>query len=59
MVAMMMNGGGVLQVLFESFSKSPGDFPYIFLFTREVTTLKPINGPGLADHRVFVLGGDQ
>ena len=59
MVAMMMNGGVVLQVLFEPFSKSPGGFPYVFIITGKVTTLEPIYGPTFDDHRVFVLVGDQ
>ena len=47
------------EVLFESFSRGPGGFPYIFIITGEVTTLEPIYGPTFADHGVFVLGGDQ
>ena len=39
MVAMMMNGGGVLQVLFEPFSRRPGGLPYIFIITGKVTAL--------------------
>ena len=58
-VAMMMYGRGVLQVLFESFTKTPGGFPYIVIITREAITLEPIYGPNSADHGVFVLGGDQ
>ena len=58
-IAMMMDGRGVLQVLFESFSKSPGPFPYVLIITGKVTTLKPVYGPTFADHGVFVLGGDQ
>ena len=54
---MMMYGIGVLQVLFESFSKSPGGFAYEFIITGKVTTLEPIYGPTLADHGVFVHGG--
>ena len=50
MVAVMMNGFGVLQMLFESFIKNPGGFPYIFIITGEVTTLEPIYGPTFADH---------
>ena len=47
-------------MLFEPFSKCPGDFPYIFItITGKVTTLEPIYGPTFADHGVFVLGGDQ
>ena len=35
-------------------------FPlYIHHHRRGVTTLEPINGPTIADHRVFVLGRDQ
>ena len=56
-VAMMMYSGGILQVLFESFSKGPGGFPYLFIITAKVTTLEPIYGPTFADHGV--LGGDQ
>ena len=43
-------------MFFESFTKGPGGFPYIFIITGEVTTLEPIYGPTFADHRVFVLG---
>ena len=46
-------------MLFVSFTKDPRGFPYVFIITRKVTTLEPINGPTFADHRVFVLGGDQ
>ena len=58
MVTVLMNGWGVLQVLFISFTKGPGGFPYVLIITIEVTTLEPINGPTFADHRVFVFGGD-
>ena len=54
MVAMMMNGGRVLQVSFEHFSKGPRGF-----ITGKVTTLEPVYGPTFADHGVFVLGGGQ
>ena len=57
--AMMMNGRGGLQVLFVSFTKGPGGFPYVFIIAAQVTTLVPIDGTTLVDHRVFVLGGDQ
>ena len=57
--AMMMNGRGGLQVLFVSFTKGPGGFPYVIIITAQVTTLVPIDGTTLVDHRVFVLGGDQ
>ena len=46
-------------MLFVSFSKGPGGFPYVFIITGEVPTLIPINGITLGDHGVFVLGGDQ
>ena len=59
LAAMMMNGRGGLQVLFVSFTKGPGGFPYVFLITGKVTTLVPVDGTTLVDHRVFVLGGDQ
>ena len=55
--AMMMNGGGILQVLFESFSKGPRGFPYIFFIAGKVTTLEPVYGPTFVDHGIFVLGG--
>ena len=58
-VAMMMYRGGILQVLFESFSKGPGGFSYVFIIIGKVTTLEPIYGPTIADQGVFVLGGDQ
>ena len=37
--------------------RSPG--PYVFIITREVPTLIPVDGITLGDHRIFVLGGDQ
>ena len=59
-VAMIMYRGKTYQVLFESFSKGPGGFPYVFIITGKVTTLEPIyNYPTFAEHGVFVLGGDQ
>ena len=59
LVTMVMNGRGGLQVLFVSFTKGPGGFPYVLIITAQVPTLEPIDGPTLVDHRVFVLGGDQ
>ena len=52
-------GEGNLQVFFESFSKDPGGFPYVFIITGKVTTLEPIYGFTFADHGFFVLEGDQ
>ena len=46
-------------MLFLSFAKGPGGFPYVFIITGEVPTLIPIDGITLGDHGVFVLGGDQ
>ena len=46
-------------MIFESFSKGPRGFPYVFIITDEVTTLEPIYGSTFADHGVIVLGGDQ
>ena len=46
-------------MLFVSFNKGPGGFPYLFIITGKVTTLIPIDGITLGDHGVFVLGGDQ
>ena len=51
--------GEILQVLLESFTKGPGGFPYVFIITGKVTTLKPIYGPTFVGHGIFVLGGDQ
>ena len=31
--AVVMNGRGELQVLFVSFTKGPGGFPYVFIIT--------------------------
>ena len=56
MAAMMMNGGRLLQMLFEPFSKSPGGSPYVSIITGKVTTLVPAYGLTFADHVVFVLG---
>ena len=44
-VAVVMYRGGVLQVFFESFSKGPVGFPYVFIITGKITTLEPIYGP--------------
>ena len=57
--AMMMYGGGFLQVLLESFSKGPGGLPYIFIITCKVPTLEVIDGPTFVGHGVLVLGADQ
>ena len=57
--AMMMYGRGLLQVLFESFTKGPGGFPYVFIITAEVTTLEPVYGPTFVDHGIFALGRNQ
>ena len=46
-------------MLFVSFTKSPGGFPYVFIITCEVSTLIPVYGLTLGDHGVFVLRGDQ
>ena len=46
-------------MLFVSFTKGPGGFPYVFIITCEVPTMIPIDGITLGDHRVFVLRGDQ
>ena len=46
-------------MLFVSFTKGPGGFPYVLILTAKVPTLIPINGITLVDHRVFVLGRDQ
>ena len=46
-------------MLFVSFTKGPGGFPYVFIITGEVPTLIPVDGITLGNHRVFVLRGDQ
>ena len=46
-------------MLFVSFTKGPGGFPCVLIITVSVSTLMPIDGITLVDHRVFVLGGDQ
>ena len=56
---MVMYGRGVFQVLFESFSTSPGGFPYVLIITGKLTTFEPIYSPTFADHGVFVLMEDQ
>ena len=43
---MMMYMGRIFQVFFESFTKGPRGFPYVFIITSEVTTLEPVEvGP--------------
>ena len=59
LVTVVMNSRGGLQVLFVSFTKGPGGFPYVLIITTLVPTLIPIDGTTLVDHRVFVLRGDQ
>ena len=59
LVIVVMNGWGVLQVLFVSFTKGPGGFPYVLIITCEVPTLIPVDGITLGDHGVFVLREDQ
>ena len=56
---MMVDSRGGLQVLFVSFTKGPGGFPYVFIITAQVVALVPVNGTTLVDHRVLVLRGDQ
>ena len=46
-------------MLFVSFSKGPGGFPYVLIITAKVPTLIPIDDITLVDYRVFVLGGDE
>ena len=46
-------------MLFVSFAKGPGGFPYVLIIRAKITTLIPIDGITLVDHRFFVLGGDQ
>ena len=46
-------------MLFVSFTKGPGGFPYVFIITCEVPTLIPVDGITLGHHGVFVLRGDQ
>ena len=46
-------------MLFVSFTKGPGGFPYVLIITANITTLIPIDSITLVDHRVFVLGGNQ
>ena len=46
-------------MLFVSFTKGPGGFPYVFIITGEVPTLISVDGITLGDHGVFVLRGDQ
>ena len=46
-------------MLFVSFTKGLGSFPYVFIITCDVPTLIPVDGITLGDHRVFVLRGDQ
>ena len=53
-VAVMMYREEILQVLFESFSKGPVGFPYVFIITGKVITLEPLYVPTFAD-----LGEDQ
>ena len=46
-------------MLFVSFTKGPGGFPYVFIITCDVPTLIPVDGITLGDHWVFVFRGDQ
>ena len=55
----LMDSRGGLQVLFVSFTKGPGGFPYVFIITAKVVALVPVYGTTLIEHRVLVLRGDQ
>ena len=46
-------------MFFESFSKGPRGFPYVFLITCKVLPLEPVDGPTIAFLWVFVFGGNQ
>ena len=46
-------------MVFVSFTKGPGGFPYVFIITCEVPTLIPIDSITLGNHRVFLLMGPQ
>ena len=58
-IAVMMYRRGFLKVHFESFSKGPTGFYYVFIITDEVTTPEPVYCPTFFDHGIFVPGGDQ
>ena len=45
-------------MLFVSFTKGSGNFPYVLIITAKVPTLIPIDGITLVDHQVFVLWED-
>ena len=47
----------IAKMTFESFSKGPRGFPYVFIIAGKVTTLEPVYGPTFVDHVVFVHGG--
>ena len=55
----LMDSRGGLHVLFVSFTKGPGGFPYVFIITAKVVALVPVYGTTLVEHRVLVLRGDQ
>ena len=57
--AMMMYRGGLLKVLFGSFSKGPRCFSYVFIIAGKVTTLEPVHDPTCVDQGDFVLVGVQ
>ena len=46
-------------MFFESFSKGPRGFPYVFLITHKVPTLEPVDGPTFVFHGVLILGGTR
>ena len=58
-IAVMIDRGGFLMVLFASFSKGPRGFPYVFIIAGKATGLEPVYGTSFVDHGVFVSGGDQ
>ena len=43
-------------MFFESFSKGPRGLPYVFLITRKVPTLEPVDGPLLFSLESLSLG---
>ena len=57
-ITVVIYRGGFLKVFFESFSKGPRGFPYVFLITCKVPALEPVDGPTFVCHGILVLGGD-
>ena len=58
-VTVVIDGGGVLEILFKPLTKCPGCFTYILIFTFHPVTLIPINDATLLSNVISIFGFHQ